>query len=179
MYPRKKKTNVWGLLLALGLPAACLIFVVPAMLSGNALFATDIIVQTPYEIVLYHDGQELSYLPGDVGYDLLLDASYEAIATQNGFNEWGWSERRFNQARTEGTAVEMFYSEPVKLPGSRVDVADVYRLFIPLEVFGASDANMVFRGGESEYWGAPLRLATLDPVYEIVTELTGDSFTAQ
>lgn|SRR5574341_145391 len=171
---QKKKSNVAGLLIALGGVALCLLFFVPAMLSGNMLFATAIIPQTPHEIAVYAGGQTFTYKPGDAEYDLLVDAAYDSIATQNGFHEWGWSAERFEAARKEGVAVELFYNEPVKLPGSRVDIGDVYRLFIPLDVFGFTGGNVVFRGGDDTYWGAPLRLGTLDPLRQTVNEIVGE-----
>ena len=166
----KKKTNIAGLLLTLAVPGLCLFVLLPAMLSGNALATMNTIANLPDEVVVYYNGQSVSYTPQDEEYDLLVDAAYDVIVDETGIHEMGWADDRFNQARSEGIALEMFYSRPVKLPGNRVDIGDVYRLFIPLEVFGFNDA-VVFRGGTDSYWGAPLRVENLDILREMVDSI--------
>lgn len=168
--PAPRKFNWLGFIATLAIPALCLLFAVPAFLSDNLLFATNAIPQKPYQVVLYYDGESYVYEPGDREYGVLVDAAYATLATQNGFQEWGWSDTRFQQARIEGDALEFLYLEPVKIPGNRLDIADTYRLFFPLDVFGW-DAEVVFRGGDSSYWGAPIRVDNFDELRGAVAEV--------
>ncbi len=165
-----RKENWLGLAIAVVLPGLCLLFVIPAMLSNNIFFAVDRIEAEPVQVVVYYGGDVYAFEPDDAEYDLLVDACYATLYEQNGFNEWGWSDARFHQARSEGMAVELLYAEPVKLPGNRVNAADPTRLFFPLNVFGFS-GEVVFRGGESDYWGGPIRVDTLDRVRDAVCEV--------
>lgn len=149
-------------------------FVLVALLSGNVFFATKRIVEKPYQVIVYYEGKTVFFEPGDPEYDRLVAAAYDAIADETGLAEWGWSEQRFESARNEGIAVEFMYLDPVKLPGNRLDIADAYRLFFPLEVFGWQ-GEVVFRGGDETYWGAPIRVKSLDPLRRAVDDITDDS----
>lgn len=153
--------------------AACMILL--ALLSGNALFATDVITTRPAQVVVYHSGERLIYEPGDPEYGQLVDAAYETLYNESGIVEGlGWSDARFTQAREEGIAVELLYTEPVKLPGIRIDIADPTRLFFPLEVFGHS-GEVVFRGSQDEYWGLPIRVESLDALRSAVNEIVAQN----
>lgn len=165
--------NVGGLIVALALPGLCLLLVLPAILSNNLLFATDWVLQEPEYAVIFYKGDTYIFEPGDPEYDSLVEVCNTTLAHENGFVEWGWSDQRFEQARTEGIAVELIYGDPVKVPGSRMDIGDMYRLFFPLEVHGFS-GEVVFRGGESEYWGNPIRVETLDWLREMVEQIISD-----
>lgn len=171
--PKRRSEYNWaGLIIALATVGMCLLFVLPAALSGNPFFAFGRINRRPIQAIVYYEGEALVFTPDDPEYDRLVEACYTALAHEIGFAEWGWSEQRFEQARTEGIAVELIYDRPVKLPGSRLDIADPTRLFFPLEVFG-HEGEVVFRGGSHEYWGRPIRVDTLDPVREAVQQITG------
>lgn len=158
--------NWLGLIGSLALLLVCFLFGLPAILSGNLLFATDIITGEPVQVMVYHHGASYTFEPGDPEYDLIVEAANTTLGQEAGYYEWGWSEERFEQARSEGIAVELIYADPVKIPGNRVDIADPTRLFFPLEVFGA-DGEVVFRGGHREYWGLPIRVHTLDRMREV------------
>ncbi len=168
---QKVKYNWIGLLAMLVGIFACFLFVLPAALSGNLLFASNVITQQPAQVTIYYDGDSYTYEPGDPQYDALVSAANETLANETGFWEgFGWSEERFTQARAEGIAVEFLYAQPVKIPGRRVDIADPTRLFFPLEVFGHT-GEMVFRGGHLEYWGLPIRVDTLDRMRAAVEQI--------
>jgi len=149
---------------------ACFFFALPAALSGNLLFATNVIQGKPVQIALYHDGEVTTFETGDAEYDRLTEAVYTALGNEIGYYEWGWSEARFDQARAQGTSIELLYAEPVKLPGNRLDIADPTRLFVPLDVFGY-EGEAVFRGGRSGYWALPIHVETLDAVRAIAQEI--------
>lgn len=166
----RRRTNTSGLIIALVILAACVLFVLPALLSQNLLFAFGIITQKPAQAVVYHAGESYVFLPGSPEYDALTDAAYKTLSKEKGIVEAGWSTQRFSQARSEGTALELFYDEPVKVPGSRVDIADTYRLFFPLDVFGW-DQDVVFRGGHSTYWGLPVRVDSFDRIRTVVDDI--------
>lgn len=169
-----KKYNWLGLALALVAAGVCLLFVLPAVLANNPLFTIDYISERPAQVVVYYHGQNVVFLPGSEEYDQLVTACYQALYTETGVYEMGWSGRRFAEARTEGVAVELIYTEPVKLPGRRVTMADPTRLFFPLEVFGF-EGEVVFRGRDETYWGLPIRVASLDPVREAVEAIFASS----
>gem|GEM_PF-2233374 len=173
---KKKSFYNWaGLVVALLIVGVCLLFAIPAALSGNLLFATDIILQRPSQVIVYDKGQTYTFERSDPEFDTLVNTAYQAIGTENGIREYGWSTARFEQARTTGTAVEFVYSEPVKLPGKRIDIADPTRLFFPLDVFGTTnEPDMVFRGDENKYWAVPIRVDTLDPLREAVNKIVRD-----
>jgi hypothetical protein len=159
-----------GLVAALGGLFACLFFALPAALSGNILFATNIIQGKPVQAVIYHDGSTITLSPDDPEYDQLVNSVYTALGNEIGYYEWGWSEERFTQARAEGISLEFMYARPVKLPGNRIDIADPTRLFIPLDVFGY-EGDAVFRGGRSGYWALPIHLASLDDIRTVTDEI--------
>lgn len=170
---KRRSLNLIGLIVGLLLAGICMLFVVPALLSGNIFFAVGVINKKPIQAVIYYEGETYVYGPNDPEYDILVDACYATLRNENGFLEWGWSDMRFSQARSEGIAVELFYEEPVKLPGKRLDIADPTRLFFPLYVFGF-EGEIVFRGGEGEYWGRPIRVDTLDRVRNAVEQIVAD-----
>jgi hypothetical protein len=155
--------NWLGLAFSLMLILMCFLFALPAILSGNLLFSTDHISRRPAQVILYNNGQSYTFEPGEPEYDQLVNAAYDTLAHENGINEMGWSDKRFEQARLQGKALEMIYTDPVKLPGSRIDIADPTRLFIPLNVVG-HEGEVVFRGSVDDYWAAPIRVDTLDRV---------------
>jgi hypothetical protein len=159
--------SIGGLAVAIIALGVCLLYVLPAILSDNILFATSAITVKPIQAIVYYEGKTTIYEPSQPGYDTLIDGAYKTLSLENGFEEMGWSDARFQQARSEGIAVELIYTEPVKLPGNRMNIADVYRVFFPLKVFGF-EGNYVFRGGLNDYWGAPTRVDNMDAVNEAV-----------
>lgn len=162
--------RIGGLLVAFIAVALCLLYAVPAILSDNLFFISPTITEKPIQAIVYYEGKTVIYEPGQPEYDKIVDACYQTLARENGFEEMGWSEERFHQARTEGIAVELIYSKPVKLPGNRMNIADVYRVFFPLKLFGFK-GNYIFRGGQNQYWGAPTRVDSLDLVREAVNAI--------
>ncbi|NDJ52315.1 MAG: hypothetical protein GYB68_04410 [Chloroflexi bacterium] len=176
----RDRYNIKGMLIALGIVFIVLLIGIPAALSGNLLFfVPTAIEQEPVMVHVYHNGQQISFEPGDAEYRLLVDAVYEAISTENGFLSMGWSNRRFSQARNDGVAVELIYDEPVVLPGNRINSGHPIRLFVPLDVYGTNNPPIVFRGGAGQYWGDPMRVVSLEPVATAVNVVVGDSTLAE
>ena len=167
---RSAAMNWLGLAFSLMLILICMLFALPAILSGNLLFATDVISVRPSQVILYHAGKSYTFEPGEPEYDLLVNAANETLMHENGINEWGWSDQQFEQVRHQDTALEMIYTDPVKLPGSRFDIADPIRLFFPLMVNG-HQGEIIFRGGSDDYWAAPIRVDTLDRVRSIANAI--------
>lgn len=165
-----KQVNFKGLIIALALVLICLLFVIPAILSNNLLFAFNTIQGMPARVAIYRDGQAYDFYPGSQEYEMLVDAAYKTLYNEIGVEESGWSSARFEQARSEGIAVELFYDEPVRIPGKRVDIADTYRLFFPLEVYGWN-SEVVFRGGLNMYWALPVRVDTLDRLRDAIVQI--------
>jgi len=170
---QNRRYNWFGLIVALALLGACLLFLLPAALSGNLFFAIDNIRVKPIQVTVYYQGEIEIYTPGSQEYNSLVEACYETLYHHIGITELGWSAERFDQVRTEGIAVELLYAEPVKLPGKRLDIADPVRLFFPLELFGF-DSEVVFRGDPSRYWGLPIQVDTLDRVRAVVEGIMGE-----
>ena len=170
---QNRRYNWLGLVVALTLLATCLLFLLPAALSGNLFFAVNNIRLKPIQVTIYYQGETEIYTPGSQEYDSLVEACYETLYHHIGIAELGWSDERFDQIRTEGIAVELLYAEPVKLPGKRLDIADPVRLFFPLELFGF-DSEVVFRGDPGNYWGLPIQVDTLDRVRAAVKEIVGE-----
>ncbi|MBN1310405.1 MAG: hypothetical protein JXB30_03225 [Anaerolineae bacterium] len=170
---QNRRYNWFGLIVALALLMGCLLFLLPAALSGNWLFPVNYIRAKPIQAAVYYRGEAEIYTPGSSEYDRLIEACYETLYNHVGIAELGWSEGRFDQARIEGVAIELLYAEPVKLPGRRLDIADPVRLFFPLELFGF-DSEVVFRGDPDHYWGLPIQVDTLDRVRTVVEEIMGE-----
>ena len=143
-------------------------------MSNNLLFASGRIIEKPVQAILHYEGETYIFQPGDPQYDALIEASYVTLLFENGFMEMGWAEERFAQVKAEGDAVELIYAQPVKVPGARFDMGDTYRLFFPLDVFGF-EGEVVFRGGDSQYWGNPLRVDTLDRIRGTVNQIVADN----
>jgi len=167
--------NWIGLILSLAVMFFCFLFVLPAFLSGNPLWAFNTIPSRPIQAILYTENGPLIFEPGSKDYDLLVNAAYDAIYKQVGVSDVGWNEQRFAEARQDGLALELIYNEPVKLPGRRIDISDPTRLFFPLDVFGWTNSSayseVIFRGGERSYWGLPIHAESLDPVREAAQQV--------
>ena len=86
---RRSSTRLIGLIVAFVLLGACLFFALPAILSGNLLFATGNISGRPAQVVVYHEGKKWTFKPGDPEYDKLVDTAYDAIRHENGITTWG------------------------------------------------------------------------------------------
>ena len=89
---KSKQLNFLGLAISLVLLGICLLFVIPAALSGNMFFAFGRISQKPEQVIIYRDGETHIFEPGSTEYDKLVDAAYDALKTEIGIEESGWSE---------------------------------------------------------------------------------------
>ena len=168
---RRISYNWLGLLVVLIAVALCFLFVLPAALASNVAFFSKSISTLPAQVMVYYDGETYIYQQGDTEYDQIVEVAYDILGEERGIQDgFGWSDSRFEQARSDGNAVEFIYAEPVKLPGRRVDAAAPVRLMFPLNVFGHS-GEMVLRGGQEDYWGAPIRVPSLDPLRETVDNI--------
>ena len=165
-----RKPNLGGFVLVLVLVVIALVYISPVVLTGNFLWFLPVFDVEPMTIIVYRDGEQMTLVPGKPGFDGLTAASNELISNIKAVHRtFGISDVGLEDLRAEGTAIELFYAEPLDFP-TPVNLGGPNQLLIPLS--GHYIINPVaLRGFEGDYWGAALRLGDLTELQAIVAAL--------
>jgi hypothetical protein len=165
-----RKSNLGGFVLVLVLVVIALVYFSPVVLTGNFLWFLPIFDVEPMTIIVYRDGEQMTLYPGNPGFDEVTVASNELISNIKAVHRtFGISDVGLEDLRAEGTAIELFYAEPLDFP-TPVNLGGPNQLLIPLS--GHYTINPVaLRGFEGDYWGAALRLGDLTDLQAIVAAL--------
>lgn len=164
------KSNLGGFVLVLVLVVVALVYFGPVVLTGNLLWFLPIFDVEPTTIIVYREGEQITLYPGDPGFDEVTAASNALISKIKAVHStFGISDVGLEDLRAKGTAVELFYAEPLDFP-SPVNLGGPNQLLIPLS--GHYTINPVaIRGFDGDYWGAALRLGDLTALRASVAAL--------
>lgn len=152
--------NLKGLLLALLVLAALVIYTVPALTTGNPFWFWPTMSVSPSQIITYRDGVSIVHRPGTPGYKLLAPLCEKMLTQVSGLDNSGFSEETLREIRAHGRAVEVFYPQPVTIPTS-LQAGQPNQVFIPLDDKYAEWA-VAYAGNDGKYWVQGLRIR---PVY--------------
>ena len=164
------KSNLGGFVLVLVLVVVALVYFTPVALTGNFRWFLPVFDIEPTRIIVYRDGEQMTLVPGDPGFDEVTAASNELISKIKAVHRtFGISDVGLEDLRAEGTAIELFYAEPLDFP-TPVNLGGPNQLLIPLS--GHYTINPVaLRGFDGDYWGAALRLGDLTELQATVAAL--------
>jgi hypothetical protein len=166
----KRSFNLRGFALILLLTIAALVYFTPVILTGNFLWFIPVFDTEAEKIVVYRDGEQITLYPDDPGFDEVTAACNALISRIEAVHpSFGISDIGLEQLRTEGTAIELFYAEPLDFP-SPVNLGGPNQLLIPLSEHYIENP-VALRGFDGEYWGAALRLGDLSELQAIVAAL--------
>jgi hypothetical protein len=166
----RQGAGLFSFALILLLVIAALVYFTPVVMSGNWLWFLRVFDTEPQRIVIYREGERFTLFPGDAGFAEVTAASNELVSNiQAVHRTYGISDGGLEQLRAEGTAVELYYREPLDFP-TPVNLGGANQLLIPLT--GHYTENPVaFRGFNGDYWGAALRIGDLTGLESVVSGL--------
>jgi hypothetical protein len=166
----QRKSNLGSFVLVLVLVVTALVYLTPVVLTGNFLWFLPIFDVEPTTIIVYRAGEQITLHPGDPGFDEIAAASNELISKIKAVHStFGISDVGLEDLRAEGTAVELFYAEPLDFP-TPVNLGGANQLLIPLSGYYTTNP-VALRGFDGEYWGAALRLGGLTQLQATVAAL--------
>jgi hypothetical protein len=164
------KSNLGSFVLVLVLVVVALVYFTPVVLTGNFLWFLPVFDVEPTTIIVYREGWERTLVPGDPGFAEITAASNELISKIKAVHTtFGISDVGLEDLRASGTAVELFYAEPLDFP-TPVNLGGPNQLLIPLSGYYTTNP-VALRGFDGEYWGAALRLGDLTELQAVVAGL--------
>jgi hypothetical protein len=166
----RSDVNLGSMVLILLLVIAALVYFTPVIQTGNWLWFIPAFDAEAEEIIVYREGEQIVLHPDDASFDGVNGACNALISKIKAVHHtFGISDIGLEQLRAEGTAVELFYAEPLDFP-SPVNLGGANQLLIPLS--GHYTTNPVaVRGFDGEYWGAALRVGDLGKLQAVVAAL--------
>ena len=166
----RTNASLTSCLLVLVLVIAALVYLTPVIMTGNFLWFLPVFDVEPTRIIVYREGVQTSLYPGDPGFDEVVAASNELLSKITAVHRsFGISDVGLEQLREGGTAIELFYAEPLDFP-TPVNLGGPNQLLIPLSEHYAINP-VALRGFDGEYWGAALRLGDLAELQAVVAAL--------
>ncbi len=166
----KQNFNLRGFALILLLTIVALVYLTPVVLTGNFLWFISVFDTEAKKIIVYRGGEQITLYPDDPGFDEVTAACNALISKIKAVHPtFGISDIGLEQLRAEGTAVELFYAEPLDFP-SPVNLGGPNQLLIPLSEHYVENP-VAIRGFDGDYWGAALRLGDLRELQAIVAAL--------
>jgi len=166
----RQNVNLRSFALILLLTIAALVYFTPVIQTGNFLWFLPVFNTKARQIIVYRNGEQFTLYPVDPGYDELTAASNRLISKIIAVHAtFGISDSGLETLRSEGTAVELFYAKPLKLPHS-ANLGGPNQLLIPLSEH-YTENPVVIRGFDGEYWGAALRVGDLGELQAVVAAL--------
>ena len=157
------QVNLRGLLFALIVVIALIVFGVGALTNGDPFWFLPVFNQVPQRIVLYQNGCRVELNNGQPGFDQLTAAINQTLPQYDGFNSTtGISPESVKDYREKERAVEVFYAKPVTIHAP-YRFGHPETIFIPLSSYFA-DSRSVFGGKAGDYWAGALRLKSLEPI---------------
>jgi hypothetical protein len=166
----KQNFNLRGFALILLLTIAALVYLTPVMLTGNFLWFIPVFDTEAERIIVYRGGEQITLYPDDPGFDEVNTACNALISKIEAvYATFGISDSGLEQLRAQGTAVELFYAEPLDFP-SPVNLGGPNQLLFPLSEYYTEDP-VAIRGFDGEYWGAALRVGDLRKLQAVVAAL--------
>jgi hypothetical protein len=166
----RTRAGLASFFLVLVLFIAAFVYFIPVLATGNFLWFLPVFDVQPVRIVVYRSGEQVALFPGDAGFEEVTAASNRLVSNIVAVHStFGISDVGLEDLYAEGTAVELFYAEPLDFP-TPVNLGGPNQLLIPLS--GHYTINPIaVRGFDGEYWGAALRLGDLGELQAVVAAL--------
>ena len=143
-----------------------------AMMSEDPLwFLGGVTMTDPERIVIRVDGQETVLTAGSPGYDLLIDASKEALSKFNNLapRSMGLREVTLTEYQLRGIILELYFSEPVDFHLPFNDLQPT-ALLIPIEGRHAGH-GYVFRGKNNKWLTGQMCMSDPQPLFDALSTL--------
>lgn len=143
-----------------------------AMMSEDPLwFLGGVTMTDPERIVIRVDGQETVLTAGSPGYDLLVDASKEALSKFNNLapRSMGLREVTLTEYQLRGIILELYFSEPVDFHLPFNDLQPT-ALLIPIEGRHAGH-GFVFRGKNNKWLTGQMCMSDPQPLFDALSTL--------
>jgi len=143
-----------------------------AMMSEDPLwFLGGVTMTDPERIVIRVDGQETVLTAGSPGYDLLVDASKEALSKFNNLapRSMGLREVTLTEYQLRGIILELYFSEPVDFHLPFNDLQPT-ALLIPIEGRHAGH-GYVFRGKNNKWLTGQMCMSDPQPLFDALSTL--------
>ncbi|HBY97279.1 MAG TPA: hypothetical protein DEP84_25630 [Chloroflexi bacterium] len=142
--------NLRSMLLWTALTMLVIWWAVFAMGNSDPLWFWPFFSERPTEIVVYHDGTEMTIRPGEPGYEAITAAVNAQIGRPRGYErDTGMSAGTEADARSKYVSVELRYGKPVVIH-SNTGIGRPSRLFIPI-TGRHSEGNLVFLGTDRDF----------------------------
>ncbi|MCK4962249.1 MAG: hypothetical protein KAS19_07175 [Anaerolineales bacterium] len=142
------------------------------MMSEDPLwFLGGVTMTDPERIVIRVDGQETVLTAGSPGYDLLVDASKEALSKFNNLapRSMGLREVTLTEYQLRGIILELYFSEPVDFHLPFNDLQPT-ALLIPIEGRHAGH-GYVFRGKNNKWLAGQMCMSDPQPLFDALSTL--------
>ncbi len=143
-----------------------------AMMSEDPLwFLGGVTMTDPERIVIRVDGQETVLTAGSPGYDLLVDASKEALSKFNNLapRSMGLREVTLTEYQLRGIILELYFSEPVDFHLPFNDLQPT-ALLIPIEGRHAGH-GYVFRDKNNKWLTGQMCMSDPQPLFDALSTL--------
>lgn len=167
-----KQASVWKPLLVLVVVVGGAWWLITTMSTGNPLWFSPVQPDyTPERLVIYHEGELETLVPGDTGFEEVSVALHEILSAfrSRDLISVGISDNTRQAYRETGVVVEAYYPEDIafNLP---VRFSGVDALLIP--VLGRhSEREYVFIGRNGEFVGGALQVTSRDPLDNALRDL--------
>jgi len=164
------RLNISRLLLVFGLFTLLMVYFTILIASRDPLWFLSGFHNLPSRILVYHNGQQTEYTPGQPGFDLLAeslrDSLDQGIARQSGL---GFSEATFQDAYGKYLTVEAFFDQPVKLH-AWFNTGATTKMLIPI-TGRHSEQSVVLLGAKDMYRVNSPALKNLQPLRDALAAL--------
>ena len=164
------KPRIWGMLVVVGLFILLTFYGTIFIASKDPLWFLSGFYELPARIVIYNQGEQTEYTPGQPGFDLLAeslrDSLDQGIARQSGI---GFSEATYQDAYQKYLTVEAFFDQPVKLH-AWFDTGSATKMLIPI-TGRHSELSVVVLGKKGKYMVHGPAMKNLQPLRDALTAL--------
>ena len=160
-----KKSNPLTVILMLVLFIVAMVWLVPALLSGDLRWFLPGVEGTPSEIIIWKDGEKTVLGPADPDFAPITAAAHVAVSNIFSSSDFGASEQTL-QTYYHSFTLELFYAEPIQIH-SRFNLGHPKQIMLPMTGVGSEEGRF-FVGADGQYWAGGPRTAKNGAVREAV-----------
>jgi len=145
--------------------------VIAVMSTDPLWFLGGATVADPERIAIRVDGEETVLTAGSPGYDLIVEATREALSEFRNLapRSAGLSEETLAEYQRRGTILELYFNEPVDFHLPFNDGRPT-ALLIPIEG-RLSGKGYVFRGRNGEWWAGQMCMSDPQSLFDALSTL--------